>query len=138
MRNLMLSTAILAGLSGVAMAQDATSPMFRTVPDPMELRASQFIGMPVDSSETALTAEEYAGMQDNWNDIGAINDVILGRDGSVAAVLVDIGGFLGIGEKPVALKLSDIDILRNQGGDDVRVYVSMTKEQLEAMPKFGG
>ena len=46
MRKFMLSTAILAGLSGVALAQDAAATgMFRTAADAMELRASTFIGM---------------------------------------------------------------------------------------------
>ena len=41
-----------------------------------------------------------------------------------------------MGEKPVSLKLSAIDILRNEGGDDVRVNGSMTRQQLEDVPSL--
>ena len=34
--------------------------------------------------------------------------------------------------------LADIDILRNAAGDDVRVYLTKSKEELEAMPAFEG
>ena len=56
----------------------------------------------------AVDADEYAGVQDGWNDIGEINDVILTRDGKVHAALVDIGGFLGLGERQVALGMENI------------------------------
>jgi sporulation protein YlmC with PRC-barrel domain len=37
------------------------------------------------------------------NSVGDVNDVLIGRDGSVMAVIVGVGGFLGIGEKDVAV-----------------------------------
>ena len=139
MRKLVLTTAILAGMISVAQAQDAAAPgMFRAAPDPMQLRASDFIGMRIYAAETAGDATEYAGVQQGWDDIGEVNDVILSRDGKVDSVLVDIGGFLGMGEKPVAVNLTDIDILRNDAGDDLRVYLTKTKEQLEALPAYAG
>lgn len=39
-------------------------------------------------------------------ELGDINDVILGEDGQVVAVLIGVGGFLGIGEKDVGVKYS--------------------------------
>jgi hypothetical protein len=39
-------------------------------------------------------------------DIGEINDVIVGQDGRVIAVIVGVGGFLGIGEKNVAVGMT--------------------------------
>ncbi|MDB5665651.1 MAG: hypothetical protein JWS11_3149, partial [Cypionkella sp.] len=39
-------------------------------------------------------------------------------------------------QKPVAMKLTDVDILRQTQGNDLRVYVNQTKEQLEAMPNY--
>ena len=88
-----------------------------------------------------LTAEKLTGAvvyDVNDERIGEVSDLLLADDGQVTAAVVDVGGFLGIGEKPVSLDLSQIDILRNDAGDDVRVYVPMTKEQLEALPTHAG
>ena len=140
MKNLMLSTAILAGLTGFAAAQDASGAMFRTQADPTELRASQFIGMRVYSSETALDANEYAGTQKNWDDIGEINDVILGRDGAVQAVLVDIGGFLGMGERQVAVDMNAIKFVSDGSTgdrpDDFFLVMNAARTDFEAAPEY--
>ena len=58
-------------------------------------------------------------------DIGKVQDVILDRDGRVAAVVVDVGTFLGMGGKDVAVQLSDIK------SDNNRLTLDMTKEQLQ-------
>ena len=39
---------------------------------------------------------------DDWDDIGEISDLVLSQDGQVKAVLTDIGGFLGLGERDMA------------------------------------
>ena len=43
---------------------------------------------------------------------------LLTDDGQITDVVVDVGGFLGIGEKPVAMTLTDLDILQQDGGDE--------------------
>jgi hypothetical protein len=65
--------------------------------------------------------------------IGDINDLIIGSDGNVAEVIVGVGGFLGLGERNVALKLSELDLNMKNSGSIV-VSTSMTKEQLEGLP----
>ncbi len=106
MKKLMISAAFAALATSSAVAQDAT---FRTEADQMEIVASDFIGKRVYASEAAVEGDAFDGLQDGWEDIGEINDVIFSRGGSVDAVLVDIGGFLGIGERKVAV---DMDALR--------------------------
>jgi len=49
-------------------------------------------------------------------------------------VTVDVGGFLGIGAKEVALDLDNLVFMRD--GDDLSLYTSLTKEQLEAQPAY--
>ena len=39
----------------------------------------------------------------NANNLGKINDLVLNKDGGIAAVVIGVGGFLGIGEKQVAV-----------------------------------
>jgi hypothetical protein len=43
--------------------------------------------------------------------VGEIDDVVLGRDGRVVAVIVGVGGFLGIGEKKVAIPFEALEIV---------------------------
>ena len=45
----------------------------------------------------------------NNESIGDVNDVILDRNGQVMAVVVGVGGFLGIGEKDVAVPFASLD-----------------------------
>ncbi|HEV7310345.1 PRC-barrel domain-containing protein [Ensifer sp.] len=49
-------------------------------------------------------------------------------------VVIDVGGFLGIGAKPVAVPLSDLDFMRDDDGD-VHAVTTWTKDQLKEMPE---
>lgn len=51
-----------------------------------------------------------------------------------ATVIIDVGGFLGIGAKPVAVPLSDLDFMRNEEGE-VHAVTTWTKDQLKDMPE---
>lgn len=139
MKNLMLSTALLAGLAGAAFAQTDGS-IFRPAADAMSVRASNFIGMRVYASEAAIDATEYNGAQTDWNDIGEINDVILSRDGKVDAVLVDIGGFLGLGERKVAVGMEAIKFVADSATADVAedffLVMTANRAALEAAPDY--
>jgi sporulation protein YlmC with PRC-barrel domain len=62
--------------------------------------------------------------------IGKVRDLILDRDGKIAAVVVDVGTFLGMGGKSVAVKLSDLKT------DNNRITLDRTKEQLQQMANY--
>ncbi len=64
--------------------------------------------------------------------IGEIKSIQLGKDGKVDTVMVGVGGFLGMGEREVALAWKDLVIADN--GE--KVTVNMTKDQLKAMPEY--
>ena len=66
--------------------------------------------------------------------IGSISDFIVAPDGTIAAALVGVGGFLGIGEKEVAVPFFSIEVVRN--GDDLRFVIDATKEALKAAPSY--
>ncbi len=65
---------------------------FLPMRQPDQFRASDFIG------------ERVYGANDE--SIGEINDVLMDAKGQVAGVIIGVGGFLGIGEKDVALPMS--------------------------------
>ena len=54
--------------------------------------------------------------------------------GAGAQVIVDVGGFLGIGAKPVAIPTSQLNFMRDENGD-VHATTSWTKDQIKAMPE---
>lgn len=90
---------------------------------------------------TDLTAEDLTGARlygTNDEDIGEVSELILADDGSIDKVILDIGGFIGIGEKSIAVQLDELQIMRPDGGDDVRVYIEATQEQLEQQPEYTG
>lgn len=54
--------------------------------------------------------------------------------GAASTIIVDVGGFLGIGAKPVAVPLSDLAFMRDKDGD-VHAVTTWTKDSLKAMPE---
>ncbi len=58
-------------------------------------------------------------------DIGSVKDLVIDKDGRVADAIVDVGTFLGMGGKYVAVPLSVIKT------DNNRLTLDMTKEQLQ-------
>lgn len=63
-------------------------------------------------------------------DLGEISDVIVTADGKFEAFIVDVGGFLGVGEKPIALDAAQLEVMRNEDGD-LRIFTAYTEEQLK-------
>lgn len=82
--------------------------------------ASDLIGMKV-----------YGATSEN---LGEINDLLLDRNGSVMAAVIGVGGFLGVGEKNVAVPFQMVEITRNSGGD--RLVLRKSKDDLKAAPTF--
>lgn len=54
--------------------------------------------------------------------------------GENAQVIVDVGGFLGIGAKPVALNLAQLDVMRDESGT-VHATTALTQDEVEALPE---
>lgn len=54
--------------------------------------------------------------------------------GTSSQVIVDVGGFLGIGAKPVAVPVAQLEFMRDDKGD-VHAVTAWTKDQLEKMPE---
>ena len=61
--------------------------------------------------------------------------MVFDKAGSIEAVVVDVGGFLGVGEKPVALQFDALNIQKDVDGD-MRLMVNATQEQLQGAPSY--
>ena len=86
----------------------------------------------------ALTTDNLTGatvIGPNDEDIAEVGDILLDQSGQIEAMLIDFGGFLGMGQKRVAVGLDNIDFASNENGDIV-VYTDFTREQLEAAPEY--
>ncbi len=90
------------------------------------------------ASVDKIRAEEFVGTTvygANDENVGEIGDVVMTPEGEVDAVIVDVGGFLGMGEKPVALGMDNIRFMTDSGGD-YYLFTRLTKEELEAHPAY--
>ncbi len=74
----------------------------------------------------------------NDENIGEIGELVLSNAGDLDRAIVDVGGFLGLGEKPVAVEAGQMAFLRNEDGGDLRVYVDASREELESQPSYEG
>jgi sporulation protein YlmC with PRC-barrel domain len=84
-----------------------------------------------------MSANDFIGKTvytKNGDNIGDVNDLIVTDNGSVQAVILGVGGFLGMGEKNVAVSMKSIEMA--QDGNAVRLVVDGTKEQFNAAPTY--
>lgn len=66
--------------------------------------------------------------------IGNLKDVVVDKDGRVSALVIGVGGFLGLGEKDVAV---DFDYLQKNGGiTPSRITIGMSEQDLRNAPAF--
>lgn len=91
-----------------------------------------------DFDETGLTANDLIGIGVygiNDEQIGAISDLLANPDGSFDAVVVDVGGFLGIGAKPVAVAFENLAFSADTLGNRY-LFINTSREQLENQPAY--
>ena len=68
------------------------------------------------------------------NSVGEISDVLLDKDGRVTAVIVSVGGFLGLGAKYVSVPFNALRVTEKEG----KRYLVMdtTKDALMSAPGY--
>ena len=72
----------------------------------------------------------------NDEKIGSINDVVIDQKSKkVEAVIVDVGGFLGMGAKSVAVGMDKLQFMADKDGNKY-LYTPFTKDQLKAQAEF--
>jgi len=104
-------------------AGEKKQPGFIQKPEAGDWRASKLIGASI------------VGPDDK--SIGDINELLIAEDGGVEAVVVGVGGFLGIGEKSVAIPFDSLNVRRQAQSNEIeKISVAYSKEELENAPKF--
>ncbi|WP_394887396.1 PRC-barrel domain-containing protein [Mesorhizobium sp. AaZ16] len=134
-RNLLATTAIATLLSTMAYAQDTTAPA-PAAPDPtVQAPAEAPVARADGHLATNLIGETvYNGTGDDAENIGDVNDIVIGSNGEIESIVIGVGGFLGLGEKNVAINYAEVDWAERDG--DRWLVVPTTKEQLEAQADF--
>ncbi len=138
MKKLLATSALVLVTSVAAFAQTTTPIYLEGVEN--GVRASDFIGKRVYLSESdtmGLSDTALADADANWKDAGEISDLMVSLSGDTKAVLVDFGGFLGIGEKTVALDMRQLALVPDADSpDDYFIVFKGTSAELESAAVF--
>jgi len=68
------------------------------------------------------------------NKIGEIMDVLVAPDGKIQSLIVGVGGFLGAGEKDVAVSFDSVK--KTEKNDSIYLTMNTTKDALKSAPGF--
>lgn len=139
MKRLLMTTAMCAALATTALADAHTGVVMDYTASETDMFASELIGMRVYSTENNVDQmmPMTAGAETEWDDIGEINEIVISPDGQVAAVIVGVGGFLGMGEKDIALDISQIKLMRESNeADDFFLVVQATGDMFKDGPAY--
>lgn len=117
-------------------APDSIEPASPTAPKSAEASGGpQFLSKQASDDWLAsnLIGQSVYNAQDEM--VGDINDLVTDRNGKIVAVLIGSGGFLGLGEKDVAMRFEDLKLARDEN-DSIKIVADLTKETLAAAPDY--
>lgn len=125
MKKIALVAASLAVLAGPALAQTSgTAPAeakFSTVAKD-EMFSSKLKGLNVYNQKDEK--------------VGEITDLAIGKGEQIQAMILSVGGFLGVGEHYVAVSPSSVRVSYNKDKETWTAKMNTTKEALKAAPEF--
>jgi len=102
-----------------------------------EQQQDRSVAVPGDSAMDSLDTlgvEEIVGKEvvsQQGEEIGEIEDVVVDTSSQMKLAVIDVGGFLGIGEKSVAVSFDQLEL-----SDDGRIRSDLTRETLESQPEY--
>lgn len=168
LKTIMITTALSGLMIGGAVAQtspgtqpmqpQATSPASPGMKD-AERAATSSPSMPAGDAKFINTQGTNQWLSSNFigvdvvgpdnEKIGDVSDILFEKDGNIAAYVVGIGGFLGIGAKNVALAPSSFQVVPANAdrattgsaattaqSDDIKLRLNMTKDRLRQAASF--
>lgn len=117
------------------MADPMGDPM---VDDGMGADTGADMGMQSAPVDGTVTADDVIGadlLGFDGDVIASVDDVVLDTAGSIEAILVDVGGFLGLGATTKAIPFEDVSVEADDSGNTV-LRSQLTASDLEAMPEY--
>jgi sporulation protein YlmC with PRC-barrel domain len=94
-----------------------------------------YVSVPVNNDLSSKVVGLDIYNNDN-KDIGKIQDIALNPDGRTTAYIVSVGGFLGMGERYIAVSPSAVSVTYNDTDKKWHAKMSATADQLKAAPEF--
>ena len=124
-----LAVALASGLAGAGLAGTA-SDTDRAAPPAAVAPMTNLPG-----KQSLISSYYKAKVYDEGHyKVGEIKDMLFDQNGTITAVLLSVGGFLGTGEKDVAVPLDSIKVSQRNGKSWLSVHV--TKEALRDAPAY--
>jgi sporulation protein YlmC with PRC-barrel domain len=91
----------------------------------------------VDASTVEASEVEGAPVMSRDGDkLADVSEVLLTEDGSIEAIVVNVGGFLGIGSKPVEVPFDKVTLQTNDEDGEMSIIIPMTEQDLKDMPRY--
>jgi uncharacterized protein YrrD len=135
MKRLVIAVSMLF-LLGSVWAQEGQTNLFVESAQEGDLRASELMGATVFVSEGEIVATEVEAQPEDWQSVGTVDDIVFARDGTMRGVLLDVGGFLGLGARTIMVSMDALSLVGVAGEDAVYVVFNANQEQLEAAPEY--
>lgn len=107
-------------------------PGIRAV-DPATVRLTFYTVQPADMLASNLLDADVYNLQNE--EIGEVEDIVVDQGRVIRAVIISVGGFLGLGERNVAADPGSLVLMREAGGE-IRVVANTTREDLQNAPEF--
>lgn len=105
------------------------------VDEPWDMSAG-YTAADTDNLGTRLIGQPvYSSAGDDAEEIGNIDDIVFDESGQIRAVVIGVGGFLGIGEKAVAVDFQSLEFTLAADNTE-RWVVPTTADALTAAPEF--
>lgn len=127
-----------AGNGAAPMKNDAMPATPGTATDGVNTKSVNNAAGETDMFGRDVAASNIIGasvMDSAGKSIGEIDDIVLNGTGDLSNYVVDVGGFLGIGEKRVALTPKDVTITADASGN-IQAKTQMTKDSLTSLPEY--
>jgi sporulation protein YlmC with PRC-barrel domain len=133
MKTFLTTASVVALMAGPAIAQNTTMPKTTTVPAEQQQVAPAKAADAGDISATDLLNKSVKNASNET--VGDINDLSIDASGKIASVIVGVGGFLGMGEKDVALPYDQLSFTRDANGK-LLVTAKVSKASLQSAPEW--
>ena len=125
MRKIISATVFAMGVSVAALAQQ---------PAPVASGPAKiFTTLPVGTTVTNFYKQNVYDPSDSK--IGDVDDMLIDKEGRVTALIIGVGGFLGMGEKNVAIPFSDIRA-SEKNNNKWYLVLNTTKDALKTAPGY--
>ena len=137
----MLAKYAIAGLAGsallasVAFAQSPSTPSESTKMAPAAASDSSTSPSSFTGNWRASKVVGLSVYNDKNESLGSINDLLTDKSGKIVAVVIGVGGFLGLGEKQVAVDYTSLQWTVAADNTE-RFVLATTKDALTSAPDF--